>query len=172
LVTEKGSSFKVDNVEFSLSLPGTFNVYNALAALGVGYYFGIGLEAARHALSAVSFIPGRMEHIVNNPFHVFVDYAHTPDSLEAAYAAVKESGFLGANGKIIAVLGSCGGGRDKWKRPKMGEVVANFASSAILTNEDPYDEKPMEIIEMVKTGIMSINSKFPVEVILDRKASY
>jgi len=73
-----------------------------------------------------------------------------PDSLEAAYAAVKESGFLGANGKIIAVLGSCGGGRDKWKRPKMGEVVANFASSAILTNEDPYDEKPMEIIEMVK----------------------
>lgn len=169
LVTQNGSSFKVDNVEFLLSLPGTFNIYNALAALGVGYYFGIGLEAAQKALSTISFIPGRMEHVIYTPFHVFVDYAHTPDSLEAAYAAIIESGFLGVNGKIIAVLGSCGGGRDKWKRLKLGEVVANFASHAILTNEDPYDEDPMLIIEMVKTGITSVNPSFPIEVILDRK---
>ena len=91
-----------------------------------------------------------MEYVQREPFSVVVDYAHTPDSLEAIYKTLK-AGIQG--GKLICVLGSAGGGRDKWKRPMMGRVAAKYCDKIILTDEDPYDEKPEAILEEIKNGI-------------------
>lgn len=96
-----------------------------------------------------SGVPGRMEFIQKNPFHVVVDYAHTPASLEKIYENLKNL----TKGKLICVLGSAGGGRDKWKRVEMGILAQKFCSDIILTNEDPYDEDPGKILSDVKSGI-------------------
>ena len=98
-----------------------------------------------------------MELVIKEPFKVFVDYAHTPDSLEKVYQTLKDSKFNLPTGKaglpagkagtqdsnLICVLGSCGGGRDKWRRPELGEIAAQYCNKIILTNEDPYDENPL-----------------------------
>jgi UDP-N-acetylmuramoyl-L-alanyl-D-glutamate--2,6-diaminopimelate ligase len=65
---------------------------------------------------------------------------------------------------MICVLGSAGGGRDKWKRPVLGELAAQYCDKIIVTNEDPYDEDPMEIINQVAEG-----TKGKAEKILDRR---
>ena len=62
-------------------------------------------------------------------------------------------------------MGSCGGGRDKWKRPELGRIAENYCDKIILTNEDPYDEDPQTILEDIKKGIV----KKEAEMILDRK---
>ncbi|MBU3922684.1 UDP-N-acetylmuramoyl-L-alanyl-D-glutamate--2,6-diaminopimelate ligase, partial [Patescibacteria group bacterium] len=101
-------------------------------------------------------LPGRMELIIKKPFKVFIDYAHTPDSLEAVYKTLGKG--------LICVLGSAGGGRDKWKRPEMGKIADKYCDKIILTNEDPYNEDPEEIIKDVAKGI-----KKDYKIILDRR---
>ncbi len=146
---------------FDLKLPGEFNTYNALAALATGSVLGLDPETCKKALQEVTLIPGRMETVVSNPFKVVVDYAHTPDSLEKVYGTLKKEGS-----RLICVLGSCGGGRDKWKRPRMGDIAASFCDKIILTNEDPYDEPPMEIIEDIEKGISNFSE---LKKVLDRR---
>ena len=55
---------------------------------------------------------------------------------------------------MICVLGSCGGGRDRWKRPELGKIAANYCSQIILTNEDPYGERPQKILKEIEKGIL------------------
>jgi UDP-N-acetylmuramoyl-L-alanyl-D-glutamate--2,6-diaminopimelate ligase len=138
--------FKVNDVPFEINLLGEFNVYNALAAISVGLVQGINLNVSQKALKKFETVPGRMEQIIIPPYKVIVDYAVTPDALEKLYQTIKET-F--PESKIIAVLGSCGGGRDKWKRPILGEIAEKYCSKVFVTNEDPYDEDPMEIINQV-----------------------
>jgi len=132
---------------------GTFIKANYAAAMAVADHFGCDLKLAEKALDDFDGIPGRMETAVKEPFKVIIDYAHTPDSLEQAYKwAILPSKVGHGDGKLICVLGSAGGGRDKWKRPKMGEVAAKYCDEIIITNEDPYDEDPMEIMDSVAKG--------------------
>jgi len=147
------------NTQFKLRLIGDFNIYNALAAICVGLSQGINLETCKKALEKVRGIPGRMEEVISKPFKVFVDYAFTPNALEKVYRTLKPG-----DRKMICVLGACGGGRDKWKRPELGELAAKYCDGVIVTNEDPYDENPMEIIEQVVKGT---NGK--AKKILDRR---
>ena len=147
---ERGSIFKVDGVKFNLNILGKFNVYNALASICFSLSQGISLSVCASALEKVKEVSGRMEIIIDNPFFVIVDYAHTPEELKSAYEAV--SRFKREGSKIICVLGSCGGGRDKWKRPVLGKIAADYCDEIIITNEDPYDEDPMEIIRQVSSG--------------------
>lgn len=144
----------------NLNLIGKFNIYNALAAIKMGMAYGISLEICKKALEKVESVPGRMEVVVKQPFTVIVDYAHNPAALEKAYKTVAEIKSQGAN--IIAVLGSCGGGRDKWKRSVLGDLAAQYCKEVIVANEDPYDENPLEIIEQVAKNIKA-------EKILDRR---
>jgi len=137
------------DIKLQLSLIGNFNIYNALAAIGVGLSQGIGLETCKKAVEKVKGIPGRMEEVVSQPFKVFVDYAFTPNALEKVYQAIKNN-FRPK--RMICVLGACGGGRDKWKRPVLGKIAAKYCDEVIVTDEDPYDEEPMEIIEQVSKG--------------------
>jgi len=105
-------------------------------------------------LRTFSGVPGRVEFIRAGAFTAVADYAHTPDSLRAAYRAVKPKSSVNCpNPRLICVLGAAGGGRDKWKRPQMGKIAAEFCDEIILTNEDPYDEDPAAILKEVRKGI-------------------
>lgn len=168
-IQEEGSKFFVEETEFNLHLPGKFNVYNALCAIAIAASQNISLITCKKALEKIQGVPGRMEMVIKKPFKVIVDYAHTADSLCEVYKTLTNSRKLAKN-KLICVFGACGGGRDKWKRPKMGEVAAQYCDEIILTNEDPYDEDPYQILSMIKSGIFK--SKFPISnfhEILDRR---
>lgn len=155
--------FKVKDIEFELDLLGKFNIQNALAAISVALSQGISLEVCKKALKKVKGIPGRMETVIKNPFKVIVDYAHTPDSLGAVYKA--NSKFKKENSKMVCVLGAAGGGRDTWKRPKLGKIAGKYCDEIIVTNEDPYNEEPMKIIKEVSGGVEGKK----VNKILDRR---
>ena len=127
-------------------LPGEFNKSNILAALTFSRLEGIPDEVSFAAVRGVPVMPGRMEFVeTNQKFRVLVDYAFLPQALEKVYEALNEMGYK----KLIAVTGACGGGRDKWKRPLVGDVAAKFCRKVFVTNEDPYDEDPMSIIHEV-----------------------
>lgn len=145
------AEFDVYSEHFKLNFGGKFNIYNALAALSVGAMYGVDLPTARPALEKVADVPGRMEFVQKSPFSVVVDYAHTPDSLEAVYMSLKQE--LGEGKKLIGVLGSAGGGRDRWKRPEFGKIADQYCDTIILTNEDPFEEDPAIIVEQVAAGI-------------------
>ncbi len=145
-LSEEGVQFDLKGKTFGLKLKGKFNVYNSLAAIAVGMSQGVDLETSKKALEEINMVSGRMEEVIKDPFRVIVDYAHTPDALRKVYSSI-------SSGKKICVLGSCGGGRDKWKRPQLGEIAADFCEQIILTNEDPYDEDPEEIINQVEKGV-------------------
>ncbi|MFA5355715.1 MAG: cyanophycin synthetase, partial [Candidatus Paceibacterota bacterium] len=149
------------SLNFNFPLPGRFNKYNAMAAICVGLSQGVSMETCQKALERAKGVPGRMEEVISKPFKIIVDYAVTPDALEQLYQTVKE---IHSPSRIIAVFGSCGGGRDKWKRPLFGEIALKYCQEIIVTNEDPYDEDPMEIINQVAAG-----AKGKAKKILDRR---
>ncbi len=162
--------FILNGFYFKSFLYGEFNLYNILAALTVASLKGVPLEFCSSALLSIKGIPGRFEFIhCSQDFSVIVDYAHTPVSLEQVYKTAKN--FLkNKTNKLICVLGSAGGGRDKWKRPELGKLAALYCNKIILTNEDPYDEDPLNIILDIKKGI-NLKNKENIEVfeIIDRK---
>jgi len=146
------TQYSILNTQFTLNLPGDFNVENALAAACVGLSQNIPLEKISESLEKIKGIPGRMERIENDrELEIIVDYAVTPDSLEKLYKYL--DGIKKEGSKIIAVFGSCGE-RDRGKRPIMGEIVAKHADYAIVTNEDPYREDPQQIIDEVFAGVV------------------
>jgi len=144
------TEFDFDGKSFEMPLIGEFNVQNAAAAICVGLSQGIELEKIKEILKHAKPAPGRLEVIsLGQPFTVIVDYAHEPASLEAVYKTLK----IFNPRKIIAILGAQGGGRDKAKRAVMGKIAAQYADYIILTNEDPYDEDPQQIIDDVVAGV-------------------
>lgn len=139
-------------VEVRSKLVGSFNLRNMLAAATVALSQGVPLEVVGRALSALEPVPGRMEPIVaGQPFTVIVDYAHAANALEQVYKTLREQ--LAPGARLIAVLGSAGGGRDKSKRPVLGKLAGTYAHVAVVTNEDPYDEDPDDIIDQVALGV-------------------
>lgn len=166
---QNGTTFKMRDIIFNLNLLGNFNIYNALAAISVGLSQGISLGICKSALEKVMVMPGRMEVIIEKPFKIIVDLAHTPDSYEEVFKAVKSMPY----NRIISVFGSAGGGRDKWKRPVLGKIAVENSDIIILTNEDPYDENPLSILAEIESGFSQTpNSKLRIpkcEKILDRR---
>lgn len=149
-----GSSFILhipnDSIKVNLNLSGVFNIHNALAAATVALTNNINLKTVKMALEKAHAVPGRLEVIEHGqPFSVIVDYAHAPDSLEKLLELYKKLTV----GKLYVVFGATGGGRDKAKRPKMGEIAENFADYIILTNDDPYEEDEWQIIEQIAEGV-------------------
>jgi UDP-N-acetylmuramoyl-L-alanyl-D-glutamate--2,6-diaminopimelate ligase len=138
----------------NINMPGEFNVGNALAAFCTGLALNIDEEKIKAGLENITGVRGRMEAIIVSPkqdFTVIVDYAHNPDSLKNVYETVRSS-IEKTGGRLIAVLGATGH-RDKTKRPIMGALAGKYADLVIFTDEDPYDEDPMTIIEEVAAGI-------------------
>lgn len=148
-ILNDGLRFFIENIEFRLKLYGKFNIYNALAAICIALSQGINLETCKKALEKIETIPGRMEMIINYPFKVIVDFAHTPDSFNQIFKLVKNW----PHKRIISIFGSAGGGRDKWKRPEMGKIASQYCDKIILTTEDPYEEDSLKIIKEIEKGI-------------------
>ena len=157
----KKGDFNLENTQIKLKILGNFNYYNALAAFCVAFSQGIDKKIILKALEEFEGVPGRMEMVIERPFKVIVDYAFTPFALEKVYKTIEEK-FEPR--EMIAVLGACGGGRDKWKRPVLGEIAAKYCDKVIVTNEDPYNEDPWQIIEQVASG-----TKGKAKKILERR---
>lgn len=145
--TESGVEFLVGGERYEVNIFGKFNVYNALPAIIIGSIFNISYHKIYEGLKNLSFIPGRMEKIDEGQiFLVFVDYAHEKESMNAVLDTAKDL-FGRDGGKIIVLLGAQGGGRDKAKRPALGEVSAKKADFVIVSGDDSYEEDPREICE-------------------------
>lgn len=142
-----GSAFTLDGTRFTLLLSGRFNVSNALAAIGVARYFGIGDATSAASLRAFESVAGRMEHFAQGGIDVFVDYAHTPDALRAVLEAARE----GTRGRLRVVFG-CGGDRDAGKRPEMGRIASDLADDVLVTSDNPRGEDPAAIVADVAAG--------------------
>lgn len=139
-----------------LGIPGAFSVYNALTVLSVGLALGIPLAALTAALRQARGVKGRME-VVPTPgkdYTVLIDYSHTPDSLENALKTVR--GFCA--GRVIAVFG-CGGDRDPFKRPIMGEIGGRLADVCVVTSDNPRTEDPNAILEQIVSGMKEAKSR-------------
>ena len=156
---DRGSLLTFEGVSIHSPLVGTFNIYNILAAATFARYVGIHVDVIKRAVEKLAIVKGRVERIEEGQnFSVFVDYAHTSDSLEQLYKAFP-------NDRKICVLGNCGGGRDTWKRPAMAKIAEQYCHEIILTNEDPYDEDPDAIVQEMVAGL---TEKEPT-IIMDRR---
>jgi UDP-N-acetylmuramoyl-L-alanyl-D-glutamate--2,6-diaminopimelate ligase len=162
-----GVTFQLLNVldTINLNMAGLFNIYNALAAYGVGRVLGISDLLLKKGLEKVNGVAGRFELIKEGQdFSLIVDYAHTPDGMENVLKTVRDI----TQNKIIIVFG-CGGDRDKGKRPLMGKVGVNYADISVLTSDNPRSEVPNSIINDIEEGIRELSEDNSYIVISDRK---
>ncbi len=150
--TPDGTRLRVDTpwgaTDMTLQLPGSFNVYNALAALGAALTQGVPLERAATALGDLHGVRGRMQRVEQGqPFAVIVDYAHNPDSFEQVMGMLRPLVL----GRMLAVFGSAGE-RDREKRAMQGAIAARYCDLLILTDEDPRAEDREQIIAEIAAG--------------------
>jgi len=149
-------------MNFHLSMPGRFNVSNAMAACGIGLACGFPKEVVSRGLENLKSVPGRYQTInAGQDFTVIVDYAHAPDALERILATTREI----SKGRVISVFG-CGGDRDRGKRSQMGEISTRLADYTVVTSDNPRTEDPDGIIAEIMQGIPN-GAAF--EVIPDRE---
>ncbi len=148
---EEGVAFSLKNNKIATNFIGRFNVYNILAALTAIKELGFDLEKLTKA--RLIGIPGRQEWIdEGQDFKVLVDYAPEPESLGQLYKTLTTIN----KSRLIHVIGSCGGGRDKARQPIMGKLAGQKADIVIVTNEDPYDDDINEIIDNVSSGAVEV----------------
>jgi len=147
---------KTPSGAFSLSsrLIGSFNLSNVLGAVAVSEALGIPHSAVQQGVEAVNVVPGRMERAPSNRGTILVDYAHTPQALANALAALQGL----SRGRILTVMG-CGGDRDKSKRPLMGKEAAAASNVVVVTSDNPRTEDPLAIIEEVAEGVRGYGFK-------------
>lgn len=156
--------FSWNGIDIVVPLGGRHNAYNALAAATTARVLGVsGADIAR-GLAALDRVPGRLERVPGAaPFTVFIDYAHTPDSLRAVLAAAR--GTLAGGAKLSVVFG-CGGDRDQSKRPLMGAVAVELADTVYVTTDNARSEDPAEIAQQIVAGVPGAKN---VRIVLDRR---
>jgi len=146
---QDGVAFQLDETPVELKLLGEFNAFNAALAYALGINQRIDNVKIKNGLESVEGLAGKLEIIrAGQNFTVIVDYSFEPLALEKLYAAIE----LIPRHKIIHLLGSAGGGRDKARRPLLGKLAGEKADIVIVSDEDPYDEDPQEIINQVAAG--------------------
>ncbi|SCM67229.1 UDP-N-acetylmuramoyl-L-alanyl-D-glutamate--2,6-diaminopimelate ligase [Donghicola eburneus] len=132
-----------------LNLIGGFQAENVLIAAGLVMATGVGFQDVSNALPRLTTVRGRMQLAAtrDNSASVFVDYAHTPDAVAKALAAMRPH----VMGRVVAIIGA-GGDRDKTKRPLMGEAAAKNADVVFVTDDNPRSEDPATIRAEVMAG--------------------
>ncbi len=166
---KEGLNFVVDNEKYFAPIHGEHNAENLAAVIAVAKSLNISEEKIKQAISKIKSPPGRIEFISEAEkfgFKVIVDYAFEPVALAGLYKVAE----LLQPKRVIHVCGSTGGGRDKARREPIGKLVGEKADIFIVTDEDPYDEEPMEIIKTVSAGAQSVGKKLGVNLfeVLDR----
>jgi UDP-N-acetylmuramoyl-L-alanyl-D-glutamate--2,6-diaminopimelate ligase len=163
-----GSTFRVIGpggvaADGSVSMPGPFNVANALGAIVALVEAGVSLAAAVAGVAACPGVPGRLDRIeAGQDFTVLVDYSHKPGAVEAVLTALRPV----TQGNLTIVLG-CGGDRDSAKRPLMGAAAAALADMAILTSDNPRSEDPLAILAEMLAGALTVPAKDRAHVIVE-----
>ncbi len=158
-LTPEGSTYTAtiagDTYHITCHLPGSFNVYNTLAAVGVGRAIGLTAAQIERGIASLNSVEGRMTHVdEGQDFTVIVDYAHTPESFEKVF---KETRQL-TKGRLIAMFGSAGR-RDEAKRALQGEVAGRDCDVVIVTEEDDRDIDGQEILEQIAGGAEAAGKK-------------
>ncbi len=147
--TAQGTSFIINDEKINLKLLGDFNAKNAINAYAVGLNQGLAKNQIKVGLESVRALAGKLEIVeLGQNFKVIVDYSFEPKALENLYKIID----LIPHNKLIHLLGSTGGGRDKARRPILGALAAKRADIIVVSNEDPYDEDPATIINEVARG--------------------
>lgn len=162
------ADYKVGKVEIETRIPGEFNVYNSLAAAGVGLRLGLTESEVEEGILALDSVEGRMNRIDEGQgFGVIVDYAHTPDAVQKVFDSV---GGAAVKGRIITVTGGAGR-RDESTRMERGEICAQNSDIFIVTEDDSRDEAPAEIAERFVEGAEQAGMKRDKNLFveLDRK---
>ena len=153
------------SVEAACPMPGAFNVGNTLAAIAAAAAAGYDAGAVAEAIGRGPGVPGRLERIdEGQDFEVVVDYAHKPDAVAAAIAALRPV----TRGRLVVVIGA-GGDRDPGKRPLMGEIAAGGADLLVVTDDNPRSEDPAAIRAAILAGTRS--GRAEVLEIGDRRAA-
>ena len=145
-------------------LAGKVNIYNAAAAVAAAHLIGIKPADITKGVANLEGVPGRFEYVIQKPYDVIVDYAHTPDAIEKLLISAKAM----TKGKVTIVFGSCGD-RDKGKRPIMGEIAAKLADFIVLTDEENYTENANDIRRMIYQGIKQAKGQKKTTEIADRR---
>jgi UDP-N-acetylmuramoyl-L-alanyl-D-glutamate--2,6-diaminopimelate ligase len=147
-------------LQIASPLVGRINVYNILAAIGAAQAGGISNEIIEAGIRALKSVPGRFQRVdMGQPFLVIVDFAHTDDALQNLVKTARE---LNPKGRVITLFG-CGGGKDRTKRPIMGEVSGRLSDLTILTNDNPRQEDPLKIISDIVVGMQKSGGKYLIE---------
>ena len=154
-MSEAGVRFFVDGEfgrgELRAAVLGAFNVSNLLAVMGALIAQDIAFDDAVRAASGLQPVTGRLERVGGGAMPlVVIDYAHTPDALEKALAALRPT--VAAGHRLVCVFG-CGGDRDPGKRPIMGSVAARLADHVVVTSDNPRSEDPHAIIDQILEGV-------------------
>ncbi len=150
-----GQEMEVDffgrRCSFSLPFAGQFQATNAMLAAAAAVVVGLSVDEVEAAVPKLTGVPGRMELVARcaNGAAVYVDFAHTPDALEAALMAARSC--AGGDGRVHVVVGA-GGCRDLGKRVAMGEVTSRLADRVIVTDDNPRDEDPASIRREIRRG--------------------
>lgn len=169
-ISQKGLNFSYNNNFYNPKLFGGYNVSNLLGVIKILEILNIDKEKINQAINNLSPVPGRIEFISEaekKSIKVIVDYAFEPVALSELYKVVD----ILDKKRIIHVFGSTGGGRDKSRREKIGLLAGSKADICILTDEDPYDEDPVDILEEVEKGVKKAGKIINKDyfLILDRK---
>jgi UDP-N-acetylmuramoyl-L-alanyl-D-glutamate--2,6-diaminopimelate ligase len=153
----------IPRTQLTIPLVGRHNVENTLAALGAALASGVSPSGLLDGLTRLSPAPGRLEEVTraDSDVTVIVDYAHTDGALKEVLTALREV-LPAGTGRLICVFG-CGGARDTGKRAPMGRVVGELADVAVLTSDNPRNERPEQIIDDVLVGLSGTRAEVHVE---------
>lgn len=150
------------NFDVEVNVPGSFSVYNSLAAIAICHHFGVDVEKIKHALLHVS-VKGRIEIVpVTKRYTIMIDYAHNAMALESLLTTLREY----EPGRLVCLFG-CGGNRAKSRRYEMGEVSSRLADLTVVTSDNPRNEEPMDIINDILVGVHKADGAYVT--IPDRK---
>lgn len=142
------------DIILNTSLIGKYNLYNLMCVITVLTEEGIDIDVIKEVVSKISTPPGRMDKVNYKSNAIIVDYAHTPDAISKIIETVKEV----TKGSVYTVFGATGD-RDRTKRPIMFEIVAKSSKYAIITNDDPHCEDPLQIVSDLTKGTTYTNYK-------------
>lgn len=167
--TPSGNTYETtyDGVNYKITchLPGSFNIYNSLAVVGVGHAIGLTKDEIEQGIASLQSVEGRMTRVdEGQDFEVIVDYAHTPESFEKLFKEIKPI----TKGKLIAVFGSAGR-RDEAKRAEQGRIAGKYCDIVIATEEDDRDIDGMEILQQIASGAEKSGKKKDTDLFLVQK---
>lgn len=167
-LTPAGSTYTAtaggDTYHITCHLPGSFNVYNSLAAVGVGRAVGLTRDQIERGIASLSSVEGRMTYVDEGQnFTVIVDYAHTPESFEKVFKEVRP--LVKNGGRLFAVFGSAGR-RDEEKRSRQGEIAGRLCDIVIITEEDDRDIDGQEILDQIARGTEKAGKKRGKDLLL------